>query len=757
MGIISHSSPDDNNINKEKIEEKKEPQEKEPKDSIKKNKNNKRPKNNTTKQKINSKKNISKNINTNKILKSKNNPGFSLNTFSAKRSNSRDKPNKEIKKIIFQNTKRNAISHDKNSHSNKKNKFKKQTEKRKHSINYKNFVKSDDEDDFDIIYNYDFSDESFEHQEQKSNPKKRQNKLLKEKINNTKKKIINLRKKLNTEINNSSKNINNKITNNFTIEHNNIKPNKISNTIFINNSNITISNTDRNYIKRRIIKKKNNNSVMSDYNSKYNYKNYNYNSNTYINPNLNLNQNLNLDLIEFDDLINNVFPSKINKINKNNNYQPTSNKKAKIKKKFFYTESDVNFKSINPNKENSTELSLSQYDKYINKKEDNKTIIYKMEELKEKIKSKINNDNKTTPSITRKTYPVFKNRKIKKVKSETMDNKHIKNNIPNYRRSYSRSNNIYNSTTNSLIESLDKKEKYSDNVYPKSLMNSNTKKKSMKNNYNFSFKRREKNKSSNISYPQDNVINNYNSINYKSIQLNHNSIKDLTKIDPITDINKIKNKKLYNIIFQNIIDNEENNNNIKTDNKDDINNIDQMLSVKYRDAIDLDISSINLKESLIDKSLIGANINNKIIFNFSKLENISTSQILFDGVIYKVVDNTINNTGKIFKIMERYFQVKKNCFRYFNNIQLARYNSDKPLVQFDIRHIKELKIIDNKIFDEYNLNGKKIEFSFAIFLNQNSDFFVFILDNKNFGNSLFSLMNLLKNYYEDKNNTSIIS
>ena len=753
MGIISHSSPDDNNINKEKIEEKKEPQEKEPKDSIKKNKNNKRPKNNTTKQKINSKKNISKNINTNKILKSKNNPGFSLNTFSAKRSNSRDKPNKEIKKIIFQNTKRNAISHDKNSHSNKKSKFKKQTEKRKHSINYKNFVKSDDEDDFDIIYNYDFSDESFEHQEQKSNPKKRQNKLLKEKINNTKKKIINLRKKLNTEINNSSKNINNKITNNFTIEHNNIKPNKISNTIFINNSNITISNTDRNYIKRRIIKKKNNNSVMSDYNSKYNYKNYNYNSNTYINPNLNLIQNSNLDSIEFDDLINNVFPSKINKIN---NYQPTSNKKAKIKKNFFYTESDVNFKSINPNKENSTELSLSQYDKYINKKEDNKTIIYKMEELKEKIKSKINNDNKKTPLITRRTYPVYKNRKIKKVKSETMDNKHIKKNIPSYRRSYSRSNNIYNSTLNSLKESIDKKEKNFDKVYPKSLMNSNIKKKPIKNNYNFSFKRREKNKSNNIRYSPDDEINN---INFKSTQLNHNSIKNITKIEPVLDINKIKNKKLYNIITQNIINEKENNNNDNNENnnKEDINNIDQMLLVKYRDAIDLDISAINLKESLIDKDLIGANINNKIVFNFSKLENISTSQILFDGAIYKVVDNTINNSGKNFKIMERYFQVKKNCFRYFNNIQLARYNSDKPLVQFDIRHIKELKIIDNKIFDEYNLNGKKIEFSFVIFLNQNSDFFVFILDNKNFGNSLFSLMNLLKNYYEDKNNNSIFA
>ena len=102
--------------------------------------------------------------------------------------------------------------------------------------------------------------------------------------------------------------------------------------------------------------------------------------------------------------------------------------------------------------------------------------------------------------------------------------------------------------------------------------------------------------------------------------------------------------------------------------------------------------------------------------------------------------------------MERYFQLKKNCFRYFNNIQLARYNQDKPLVQFDIRHIKDLKIIDNKIFDEYDLNGKKIEFAFSIFLNQNSDFFVFILDNKNFGNSLFGLINLLKNYYEDIKN-----
>ena len=377
-----------------------------------------------------------------------------------------------------------------------------------------------------------------------------------------------------------------------------------------------------------------------------------------------------------------------------------------------------------------------------------------MEELKEKIKSKINDNSKNnTPSISRRAYPVFKNRKIKKVKSETIDNKHIKKNIPSYRRSYSRSKYLYNSTLNSLKESIDNKEKNFDMAYSKSLMNSNAKKSSIKNNYNFSFKRRDKNKS---RYSQNVEIDNSNTINYKSIQLNHNSIKNMTKFEPAPDINQIKNKKLYDIISQNIINTDENDNNINNNKTDDINNIDQMLLVKYRDAIDLDISMINLKESLIDKNLIGASINNKIVINFSKLENIYTSQILFDGVIYKVVDNTISKSGKNFKFMERYFQIKKNCFRYFNNIQLARYNCDKPLVQFDIRHIKELKIIDNKIYDEYNLNGKKIEFSFVIFLNQNSDFFVFILDNKNFGNSLFSLMNLLKNYYEDKNNNSII-
>jgi hypothetical protein len=215
----------------------------------------------------------------------------------------------------------------------------------------------------------------------------------------------------------------------------------------------------------------------------------------------------------------------------------------------------------------------------------------------------------------------------------------------------------------------------------------------------------------------------------------------------MSDKKNIKNKNLLNDILQNIINVEPNNN---INNNTDDNNIDKILLVKYRDAIDIDISSINIKESLVDKDLIESNINNKILINYSILDNISNSKILFDGIIYKVVDNFTNNVDKKYKIMERYFQLKKNCFKYFNNIQLARYNPDKPLVQFDIRHIKDMKIIDSNIFEEYKLNGNKIKFTFAIFLNQNSDFFTFLLDNEDFGNSLFNLMNLLKNYYDDK-------
>ena len=453
MGIISSSSPEKKISQEETKENQKAPPLKEPQDNIKKSKSNKKPKNSKKNPKTNSNKKITKKIFTNKIIKTKtnNNSNYTIKTLQIKKSKSKEKPNKEIKKIIFQNTKRTAASQDKKNNKIKKSKFNSQTEQRKHSINYNNFSKGLDEDEFDIIYNDDDLDESLEIIRPKINiniNNKNQNKILKEKIKNTKKKIINLRKKLNTEINNSSKDLNiiKNIQNNITIStNNNSKPNKISNTIYINNSNITTSNTDRNYLNPKIIKKKNNNSVLTEYNNKYNYQSYS--NNIYINPNL--------DSIEIDDIPQNVFPQ-----NKVYAYNKKINKLNKSDKHFNYTQSDLNSIPIKTNKENTNintiKNSLSQYQKYVNKKEED-IIINKMEELKEKIKTKINNKN--TPSITKRTYPIFTHKKIKKEKkSETIDNKHIKKNIPSYRRSCSRSYNINGNTFNSIIESIDKKE-----------------------------------------------------------------------------------------------------------------------------------------------------------------------------------------------------------------------------------------------------------------------------------------------------------
>ena len=153
-------------------------------------------------------------------------------------------------------------------------------------------------------------------------------------------------------------------------------------------------------------------------------------------------------------------------------------------------------------------------------------------------------------------------------------------------------------------------------------------------------------------------------------------------------------------------------------------------------------------ESLINNKLAESNINNKIILNYNKLNNFNTSIILYDGLLYKVIDKK-NNNG--FKISKRYFQITKNCFRYYNDIDEAKNDNSKSLVQFDIRHIKDLQIVDHDFLKDIKIDKKDIEFVFCIYLYQNDDFFVFSVNNENYGNSVFKILNLLKNFYEDKN------
>jgi hypothetical protein len=240
-------------------------------------------------------------------------------------------------------------------------------------------------------------------------------------------------------------------------------------------------------------------------------------------------------------------------------------------------------------------------------------------------------------------------------------------------------------------------------------------------------------------------IRNINSISKKSLQqsyINESSISNTPNYKLNLKISRAKkNQRLYNLISNNIINN--NSNNQSRDKK-----YEQKLLSQNGEVIIIDLSPINLNESLINKDLLKDNINNKIVLDYNKLNGLRTSQIIYDGLLYKVVESK----EKEYKFIERYFQLLKNCFRYYNNLENATTYKDKPLVQFDIRHIKEISIINtnNDIFKKYKIKEKQIEFVFCIFLYQNDDFFVFASNNKEIGNSTFTIINLLRNYYAKK-------
>jgi hypothetical protein len=356
--------------------------------------------------------------------------------------------------------------------------------------------------------------------------------------------------------------------------------------------------------------------------------------------------------------------------------------------------------------------------------------------------------NKEKVPPKRKTYPVFRSKRIKKF--NTMNNKQIKNNIPSYRKGHSQSNNFYPSVLNSFTFDNKKKKEIirrlnlisTDNSFNnRSLGSSNLKSKKMNINrytiYNktgISHKKYNEKNVRNINSSMKSLLQSY--LNESSLSNAQNNKLNLK------NCKAKKNQRLYNFISKNIINiNSNNQNNRKEDGQ-------KKIKSQNGEVIIIDLSPINLNESLINKDLLKDNINNKIVLDYNKLEGLNTSKIIYDGFVYKVVESKENG----YKLIERYFQLLKNCFRYYNNLENAVNNMDKPLVQFDIRHIKEISIINtnNDVFKKYKIKEKQIEFVFCVFLYQNDDFFVFASNNKEFGNTIFDLINLLKNYYAKK-------
>ena len=756
---VKDTIPSEINDNKEKIEVKdnKKIKEKSPQ------KNNKS-KTGFTSHKTSNKKEIKKN---NKALKSISKP-------KQKRVYSKEKKRinfkKDIKNILPNSKKRNTISLEnkiKPNFLNKSTKFNKkktfttngkngknnkiEIKNKNKKINYNDISNnlSNDliDDELIIDNNNDELEESFNlFGNDIYDKNKKEKKDLKEKINKTKEKIINIKKELknskieeNNSINSGSggakeNNNNNKAQNNDKIEKNKInnsnnnsngnsnntkiETNKINNSFFKNNSNITNKNNEKNKNDKKIKEeKKTNNNIIST------GKNH---------------LNSGVEIIQISKIVTTALNNN-NNVNTNtkkniNTIKSISKEKNKINK-IYYSETD--FGSNNNKKEYLTVNTAGN--------NNNEKIINKIKEIKFKIYRK------STPE-KRKTYTSFGSKFAKIKKSETMDNKQIKNNIPSYRRANSKSYNIYSPCVNSCTFDKNKTKRNKkvkrlislENTIHNSLLNSNIKNKNNILSTIYSFKKKRKNSTNN------NSKENLSKFSVHHSYLNNSSIINISTND-INSINSkiIKSQRLLNIISKNVINKENNSNEIieKINNGNYNNyNIENILSYNFRDAAEIDITPVDNIDSLIDKSLLKSHISNKIILNYNKIDNFEISQILYDGILYKIVEN--KNKG--FKITERYFQIKKNCFRYYISIDKAKKDFENPLVQFDIRHIKEINIIDNKVFKQYKVNEKEIKFTLCIYLNQNDDFFVFVFNNEKLGNSIYNILNLLKNYYEDK-------
>ena len=493
---------------------------------------------------------------------------------------------------------------------------------------------------------------------------------------------------------------------------NNNKNKKINNTIFINNSNVTIDQRKENKLKDDL------NEIKND---------FNFN---------------NEDNIELDEILNNVFNNN-NKINNKNN---------------FFTESDIDY---NYSKEYFDQLytEQSQINLDINPlNENDEKIIKKLNQLKEKI----NNKNKPKEKNKKHNFR-FEFNPIKVHRTISMTNKQIKKNIPSYRKNQGIFNSI--SFNNNHRFRQFKVHDYSNgglnhktsvNSFNKSLYSSLMGTSIKENIYNFSNNTNEdlyiKNSrgtpsfySMHKSYLNNSSINqtSSNGINSQSKYPKNKNLYTVVskrlkkKAKPKVSQNKnskIKENLISKFDIKKEIENEEKNNN-------------NILYHKYRDIIEIFLPNNFNKESVTNNKIytISETNNNKGILNYNKLNNLKTSIILYDGILHKVTDKKI----KGFKLSKRYFQITKNCFRYYNSLENVQ-KEEKPLVQFDIRHIKDLQIIENDFLGEYKIDNKDIEMVFCIYLNQNNDFFVFAVNNENFGKSVFNVLNLLKNYYEDK-------
>ena len=103
-------------------------------------------------------------------------------------------------------------------------------------------------------------------------------------------------------------------------------------------------------------------------------------------------------------------------------------------------------------------------------------------------------------------------------------------------------------------------------------------------------------------------------------------------------------------------------------------------------------------------------------------------------------------------LYKRYFQITKNCFKYYKNIFEFK-NKENPLLQFDIRRISHLNVINtnnNIILNDNNvfLNNNNLKFIFQIYLNNIKCIFLFGDEIEENEKNICNILNYTQKYYQ---------
>ena len=371
--------------------------------------------------------------------------------------------------------------------------------------------------------------------------------------------------------------------------------------------------------------------------------------------------------------------------------------------------------------------------------DDNKLIIDKIKNIYQVLYNKNNNENDNEKKNRKNRKKIGLNKNIPIYRKET--NFHLRNKSYNIEKNFSMNNDnnnsyfsLFNNSTNLSINFINKANKFNNNKSERNCKKASSfffNAKNPKNNKN-------QKKQKEVTFNQFLNYNYFNKKNYSNIKDRKNKTY-IKKVKPV-----IFNSKSYNNIFNN------DEKKLNYSNNDINMNHLHLLSHEYRDLVEVNMPKLE-EETLININIINSIIGNKYIYSYKKLDSFLNDTILYDGLLYKVVDNMDNmDENNKYQLLERYFQITKNCFKYYTNIREAMNDKDKPLVQFDIRYIEKIEVIENNFLKNYKINGEKdIKIIFCIYINQNNDFFIFAHYDKNFGKDVINILQFLQRYYED--------